>query len=292
MKVKVFLMKIDGQKKTSEVIQIRQLSENDHSREVLGLTYVYAVLSRRSGGLSIGINLTTNHSCNWRCVYCQVPNLQRGRSPAIDLELLRKDLIQGLMMYQNKVWSAAKLKDIAFSGNGEPTSCPNFKEAVVLVLEVLKQFNVLMHVPIVCISNGSMINYPYVQQALQLLAPFRGVLWFKIDAGNSSDMNDINQVNMDISRIIKRLKLAAHCLPVWIQSCFFQKEDKLMNEKSIQDYVNLISQCKAYIQGVFLYTVARPSLLPEGQGILPASHEFLENIAERVRHKGIQAKSI
>ena len=55
-----------------------RLTSKVHDRDVAGLTYVYPVVSRRAGGVSVGINLSPNNACNWRCVYCQVPNLQRG----------------------------------------------------------------------------------------------------------------------------------------------------------------------------------------------------------------------
>ena len=68
------------------------LTVEDHNRDVSGLTYVYPVVSRRAGGVSIGINLNINNACNWRCLYCQVPNLTRGTPPPINLALLEKEL--------------------------------------------------------------------------------------------------------------------------------------------------------------------------------------------------------
>ena len=52
-----------------------------HPREFEENRYVYAVLSRRAGGVSIGVNLNPDKRCNFRCVYCQVPNLSRGTPP-------------------------------------------------------------------------------------------------------------------------------------------------------------------------------------------------------------------
>jgi wyosine [tRNA(Phe)-imidazoG37] synthetase (radical SAM superfamily) len=51
------------------------LTVDDHNRDISGMKYIYPVVSRRAGGVSIGINLNVNNACNWRCVYCQVPNL-------------------------------------------------------------------------------------------------------------------------------------------------------------------------------------------------------------------------
>ncbi len=68
------------------------LTTQDHSRDVAGLTYIYPVLSRRAGGISVGINFNVNNACNWRCVYCQVPGLSVGSAPDIDLLKLREEL--------------------------------------------------------------------------------------------------------------------------------------------------------------------------------------------------------
>ena len=54
------------------------LGTDDHSRDAAGLKYVYPVVSRRAEGVSVGINLNPNNACNWRCVYCQVPDLVLG----------------------------------------------------------------------------------------------------------------------------------------------------------------------------------------------------------------------
>ena len=44
----------------------------DHPRTHAGNRYVYPVISRRAGGLSIGINLSADKLCNFHCIYCQV----------------------------------------------------------------------------------------------------------------------------------------------------------------------------------------------------------------------------
>src|SRR6516165_11573305 len=44
----------------------------DHRRDFPDCRYVYAVVSRRSKGVSIGVNLNPDKVCNFDCVYCQV----------------------------------------------------------------------------------------------------------------------------------------------------------------------------------------------------------------------------
>ncbi len=43
-----------------------------HSRSWQSNRYVYPVISRRSKGLSIGVNLNPDKVCNFDCVYCCV----------------------------------------------------------------------------------------------------------------------------------------------------------------------------------------------------------------------------
>ena len=68
------------------------LESNNHNRDIAGLKYIYPVLSRRAGGLSVGINFNTNNACNWRCIYCQVPDLKLGAAPEMDFQLLEDEL--------------------------------------------------------------------------------------------------------------------------------------------------------------------------------------------------------
>src|SRR5664279_4379653 len=105
------------------------LKTEDHSRDSAGMRYVYPVVSRRAGGVSVGINLNPNNACNWACIYCQVPNLARGSGPALDLALLETELrtlltaiVHGDFMQTQVPEGARRLNDIALSGNGEPTS--------------------------------------------------------------------------------------------------------------------------------------------------------------------------
>jgi hypothetical protein len=96
------------------------LSKNDlnvteHNRDSAGLRYVYPVVSRRAGGVSVGINLNTNNACNWRCIYCQVPDLKLGMAPPVDLTLLEQELRSAiakgelLVYYQPKVDLAGRI---------------------------------------------------------------------------------------------------------------------------------------------------------------------------------------
>ena len=122
-----------------------RLTTKIHDRDAAGMTYVYPVVSRRAGGVSLGVNLNPNNACNWPCVYCQVPGLTKGKGPPIDLKLLGEELrrmlhelLCGAYMEQHVPASARRLNDLAYSGNGEPTSSPNFEAAIEVVQGVLE----------------------------------------------------------------------------------------------------------------------------------------------------------
>ncbi|MCH8853818.1 MAG: radical SAM protein, partial [Planctomycetes bacterium] len=64
----------------------------DHSRNWKENRYVYPVISRRSHGLSIGVNLNPDKACNFDCVYCQVDRAVPGKFRSVDLNVLRIEL--------------------------------------------------------------------------------------------------------------------------------------------------------------------------------------------------------
>jgi wyosine [tRNA(Phe)-imidazoG37] synthetase (radical SAM superfamily) len=138
-----------------------RLTHNNHDRDVTGMTYVYPVLSRRSKGLSIGINLNPNNACNWACLYCQVPDLVRGSAPRVDIQTLKLELRallesnrSGAMSEQFELGpDEATLRDIAISGNGEPTSCPNFLAVTEAIGEVAEAFELLGKIKFVLINQ-------------------------------------------------------------------------------------------------------------------------------------------
>ena len=91
--------KVDGRTSGAKALftriqkrKMKGLSFSNHDRDYENFKYVYPVLSRRSDGISVGINLNVNNTCNWRCIYCQVPNLKRGKPNKVNLFLLEIEL--------------------------------------------------------------------------------------------------------------------------------------------------------------------------------------------------------
>lgn len=270
------------------------LTVADHYRTFQHFTYVYPVVSRRAGGVSIGINLNTNNACNWRCIYCQVPDLKRGAAPttnltqlAQELNALLNEILHGDFMQTHVDESHRTLQDIAFSGNGEPTSSDQFYEAVALVKQTLVAFNLLHRVKVRLITNGSLMHQPSVIAAIQLLATINGEVWFKFDAGTTEDIQRINNVNVAPSQHLARLTQCATYCPTYIQSCMFAYQQQAPSQVQLDAYFEGVMAVKSWIKGVMLYGVARPSHQPEAKDISPLPVAALEAIAEKLRLQGI-----
>jgi wyosine [tRNA(Phe)-imidazoG37] synthetase (radical SAM superfamily) len=269
-----------------------RLTIQDHSRDSSGMTYVYPVISRRAGGVSVGINLNVNNACNWRCIYCQVPDLQRGRPPPIDLgwlEMELQDLLtqlyRGDFLERHAPPEARKVVDIAFSGNGEPTSAAEFAEAVALVGRIIDGFGLAQPPTIRLITNGSLLDREAVQRGIGLLAARQGEIWFKVDAVGAEAMKRINDVAYEPEIVLKRLKCCTVLCPTWVQTCWFAFDGLPPTESDINRYIDLLMQARVCLSGVLLYGIARPSMQAEAHRLsaLPAS--WLEIRAEEIRKK-------
>jgi wyosine [tRNA(Phe)-imidazoG37] synthetase (radical SAM superfamily) len=275
-------------------ISKQYLSINDHSRELSGLKYIYSVVSRRAGGLSVGINLNVNNACNWQCIYCEIPNLTRGSPPPIELEVLEqelrfflKEIIHGDYMEKNVSLEDRHLKDIAFSGNGEPTSAEEFPEVILIVKKLLEEFNLLHKIKVRLITNGSLMHKASVIKSVEMLKEMNGEVWFKVDAATEESIKTINQVNMKPYQILERLRNSINVCPTFIQTCIFTIDGKGPSEKDIDAYIQLVSEVKSNIQGVHLYGLARPSLQPQAKNLGRIAEEALEGIATKLRSLNI-----
>lgn len=272
------------------------LSIHDHSRELSGLKYIYSVISRRAGGLSIGVNLNVNNACNWQCIYCEIPNLTRGSPPPIELDVLEDELrfflheiIHGDYMEKNVAIEDRHLKDIAFSGNGEPTSAEEFPQVILIVKKILEEFNLLHKIKIRLITNGSLMHKESVLEGIQVLAKMNGEVWFKVDAGLEESAKVINQVNIKPQQAIDRLKRCSEICPTFVQTCIFTIDNKEPNNKEIDAYIKLIDSAKKSIKGVHLYGIARPSMQPEAYRLGRVNINVLENIADQLHNNGIES---
>ena len=265
------------------------LTITNHDRNIFQGKYIYPVVSRRAGGLSLGINLNTNNACNWQCIYCEVPNLVRGKPEPINLQELESELDYWLDQIINKSFlsqytkSRTEFKDIAFSGNGEPTASKQFKDVIGILIKKIKEYKLDKKIIIRLITNGSYMAKPVIEESLALISHFNREIWFKIDHMNKDDIQAVNQVNLSLATIKKNLEAALKNSPTVIQTCLFRLNDKLPSLESLDAYINFLKPYEKKIKGIHLYSLARLSEQPSQKELTRLTKSELEVIASKIK---------
>lgn len=266
----------------------------DHARQFSDFTFVYPVISRRSGGLSIGINLNPDKVCNFDCIYCQVDRTTPGRYRRVDLKILEQELKEILAkarngeLFQHPPFVGipaplCEVKDIAFSGDGEPTTYPRFKETVELAIRAKEEAG-LGHLKIVIITNATMFHRPKVKEALALLDQHNGEIWAKLDAGTEEYYRLVDVTTIPFQRVLDNILEAARRRPIVIQSLFMRVHGVGPDEKEIAAFVDRLREIivgGGKIKLVQVYTVARRPAQPY---VTPLSDGEVDAIAEEVRN--------
>ncbi|RIZ66370.1 MAG: radical SAM protein [Methylococcales bacterium] len=246
------------------------------------------------GGLSIGINFNTNNACNWRCIYCQVPDLKIGAAPKMDFELLEKELRYFLKdvkegdFYDRYQVDADKrvIKDIAIAGNGEPTSLKDFAAAVELIGKIATEAGVFPDSHYVLITNGSLIHQTNVQAGLSALKSYGGEVWFKLDSATEEGRALINHSGQSSKASLKNLLLSASLCPTKLQTCLVDYDEQGFSDKERLAFLDLfksLKQLDCQLEDILLYTIARPSLQPEAPRIRPLDTTVLNDFAAEIR---------
>ncbi|WP_124946697.1 radical SAM protein [Sulfurirhabdus autotrophica] len=264
------------------------------------MTYVYPVISRRAGGVSVGINLNPNNACNWRCVYCQVPDLKRGAPPEIELKKLEAELrgfllelLHGDFMVKRVPPEARRINDIALSGNGEPTSAKEFADVILLIGKLMREFDLIGKIKLVLITNGSLVNRGYVQQGLKHMAGLNGEVWFKLDSATAEGMRRINGSRIGLQRVQENLRVAASLCPTWLQTCVFGMDGQAPSNEEQHAYLEMIKKLvseEAGVKGVLLYGLARPSMQKEASRLSALPEEWLLSYANKIREAGLEVR--
>lgn len=264
------------------------------------MTYIYPVVSRRAGGVSIGVNLNPNNACNWRCIYCQVPELKRGTAPPIDLAKLEAELraflheiLHGTFMQTQVTPEARRINDIALSGNGEPTSAREFEQVIELIGNIKADYDLPRELKLVLITNGSLIDRLGVQSGLRRMSELNGEIWFKLDSVTREGRQSINNTRMSLRRMRENLRLAASLCPTWLQTCVFQIDGVPPAEAETNAYLKFLEEFLregVSLKGVLLYGLARPSMQPEAARLTKVTLEWMDAFQAEIQALGLPVK--
>ncbi|NWJ48968.1 MAG: radical SAM protein [Chloroflexi bacterium] len=281
-----------------------------HPRSWRDFKLVYPVIARRSKGLSIGVNLNPDRVCNFDCIYCEVnrtdfhpgkgliplppKNLPR---PKVELAEISRELLSLLAIVKDgTLWNEPefattpenlkRLNDIAFSGDGEPTACPQFSGAVQAVIEAraLAGFS-SQTVKLVLITNATRFHRPNVREGLRAIVAAQGEIWAKLDAGTPEYFRKIDKTNIDYGRVLENILSVSGELPLNIQTCMMRVNGDAPSLAEIEAYIHRLVyflENGAKLNTVQLYTVARP---PAQAFVTSLSVAELAEIAELIRQR-------
>lgn len=273
-----------------------------HSRRFEDNRFVYPVVSRRSQGVSIGINLNPDRICNFDCIYCQVDRRSESETRFVTTDQLLDELhgvldlvvsgdIYRLPEFQDTPPTFRRLNDIAFSGDGEPTTFVNFDDIVEQVAQI-RSAMAPADTKLVLITNASMFHRPHVQRGLRTLDANNGQIWAKLDAGTNEYYQLIERTTVPFQRILDNITMAAQQRPLVIQSLFMNVSGEPPQDTEISAWcerLNDVQKAGGAIQLVQIYTVARPPAESFVSALPPAR---LDAIAEQVRSQcGLEAQT-
>jgi wyosine [tRNA(Phe)-imidazoG37] synthetase (radical SAM superfamily) len=241
-----------------------------HPRRFEHNRFVYPVLSRRSGGISVGVNLNPDKVCNFDCIYCQVDRTTQSETRFVAMDQLLSELEDTLTLaasgelfdlepFSQTPESLRRLNDIAFSGDGEPTTYKNFDEIIAAFAKVKRRLG-LGAVKMVLITNASMFHRPHVARGLAILDENQGEIWAKLEAGTEAYFKLIDRTTIPFKQILDNITAAAKIRPLVIQSLFMRVAGEPPSEGELVAFcerLNEIQVAGGKIKLVQVYTVAR-----------------------------------
>jgi wyosine [tRNA(Phe)-imidazoG37] synthetase (radical SAM superfamily) len=274
----------------------RVLDFKDHRRSLDDNRYVYAVVSRRARGVSIGVNLNPDKVCNFDCPYCQVDRTTPGGEARIDVQALRGEVEQlldevaGGQLFERPPFDTTapalrRVADIAFSGDGEPTTPPEFPDAARAVREARDAR--APAIPLRLITNATRFDRPRVRSALAAFDE----LWCKLDAGSEGYFQLVDGTRFPFARLLRNLLDVARERPIVIQAMFLAWQGQAPPEAEVEAWLGCLRALRAEggaIDHVQVYTVARRPADPRAT---PLAAERLESIAARARGEGFRAEA-
>jgi wyosine [tRNA(Phe)-imidazoG37] synthetase (radical SAM superfamily) len=267
--------------------------------DFLGNRFVYAVVSPRARGLSIGVNMNPDKKCNFDCLYCEVNRQGPARENRLDAQVMVAELEKTFAMiqagrlrarpcYSTLPQELLQLRHVTLSGDGEPTLAPNFAEAVEAVFHA-RAVGRWPFFKMVLVTNGTGLDQPQVQEGLRRFSQ-ADEIWVKLDGGTQAYLNEVNRPEVCLEKILENILVLARRRPVVIQSLFPAIDGVEPPGREIEQYVRRLNELRAagaQIALVQIYSATRPT--PSSAcGHLPL--KALSRIAQEVR-KGTGLKS-
>ena len=268
-------------------------------RDFLNNRFVYAVISARARGLSLGVNMNPDKNCNFDCLYCEVDRRNPPRETRLDVDAMAAELHKTLAYVmagklRERPWYSSlseellTLRHVALSGDGEPTLAPDFAEAVEAIVHI-RALGEFPFFKMVLITNSTGLDRPQVQSGLKHFTQ-SDEIWVKLDGGTQAFFNRVDRSDVSLEKVLSNILLVARQRPVIIQSLSRGQRRKPLPQE-IDEYAQRLKELKlagANIPLVQIYSATRP-MFHADCGHLPL--KTLSQIAQTVRQvSGLKAE--
>lgn len=265
-------------------------AHREHPRAFRANRYVYAVLSRRAGGISIGVNLSPHKACNFDCTYCQVDRRTPGPEKSVDLVVLREELRRAFADARAGALAAdprfdgvpdalRRVADVAFSGDGEPTNEPWFADSAQILADERTAAG-LGTLPVRVITNATVLHLPRVAAALRLLDAHGLDVWAKLDAGTEAYYRLVDRTRVPFGRVLANLLACARERTTTIQALFAAHHGEPPSGAEIAAWAGRLHEIAdggGRIGWVQVHTVSRA---PAESFVTPLAPDALARIAD------------
>jgi wyosine [tRNA(Phe)-imidazoG37] synthetase (radical SAM superfamily) len=243
---------------------------------------VYAVRSRRSGGLSVGVNLfPAGKVCSFDCPYCEVFSSPTAAPEPISIPRLEAELADFLDRERAAEWAGEGVRDICFSGDGEPALSPSLGAAIEACARARRERpGLLGGAKLVLITNSTGFLDRGVAAMLERAVDESGLeIWAKLDAGSEGLFRLMSGTALSLSRVAEGILSFASRRPVAIQTMLCEVRGRVPSLEDARDLGDLLASLVsrgARITEVQAYTFARPT---PGGGCSALPDERLSELA-------------
>ena len=216
---------------------------------------VFGPIKSRRLGNSLGINLLPQYGkwCSFDCIYCECGWNKDGKKDNTlpSLEIVKQALSEKLNKHKE---DGTAIDTITFSGNGEPTLHPNFKEIIEYTLHL--RGLLFPNAKVSVLTNASQLERVSVVEALKLID--NPIL--KIDSALEEYVNIIDRPSKSYSlkKTIENIKQFNGNFI--LQTMFLKgkqdgKEIDSCNLENVARWLELVRQLKP--REIMMYTIDR-----------------------------------
>jgi wyosine [tRNA(Phe)-imidazoG37] synthetase (radical SAM superfamily) len=266
-----------------------------NSRSFNTLRFAYPVVSRRSRGLSLGLNVNPDKVCNFDCPYCQVDRTTAGPDKTVDFHtmLTEIDTLMG-MAKSGEIWehprfastpaALRRLNDIAFAGDGEPTTYARLGDAIAEI-HGLKTKHGMQTVKTIILTNATLLGSRTILDRLAQLKRGPYEIWAKLDAGTQPWFEAMSATKLKLERIVEGITACAREFEVIIQALIPTLDGKdpgNAEAEAIGERIAEISKAGGNLKLVQVYTTARR---PSDSRIGMVEDARLDELAQAMRKR-------